>query len=116
MVAPKAVQITSTYRITGKFGDGFNLVGWRVYRQLFTKFKIAKHCAIALCLCDRVSVIAKLKTRQYVQKTDSANLELAKFSYYTVVSLPLLDYLSFCTCHVVTVSHVSRAGTADGFY
>ena len=32
-----------------------------------------------------VSVVAKFKTRQYVLKTDSPNLMLAKFSRYAVV-------------------------------
>ena len=32
-----------------------------------------------------VAVVAKFKTRQYVLKTDSPNLMLAKFSRYTVL-------------------------------
>ena len=64
------MSLSTDYRITGKFGDLASL-------QQFAKFKIAKHCSIALRLCDRVKVVAKLKTRQYVHKTDSPNLNLA---------------------------------------
>ena len=67
---------------------------WRIgeFCTQFTKFKIAKNCSIALCLYDRVSVVAKFKTRKYLQKTDSLNLNLTNFPdiRYTTLRLVIM--------------------------
>ena len=49
--------------------------------------KLAKHCAIALCVCNQYrSSAPNLKVaNNYIQKTDSPNLKPTKFSHYTVI-------------------------------
>ena len=63
------------YCIAGNFGELASL-------RKIAKFKARQISRDSVIRMRSVSVVAKFKTRQYVLKTDSPNLMLAKFSRY----------------------------------
>ena len=78
-----------TYHIAGKFGEVFNLENWRICRKSpnlkLPNIAILRYAYVIDIGRRQIQNSPIHMTALYVQKTNSPNLMLAKFSRYTVI-------------------------------